>query len=174
MQPQQAFEHCPRCGAVRPRPWDDKVFECRACQFRYFFSASIAVAVFVRRGDGRVLMIRRAREPGKGRWAPPGGFVDIGETAERAAAREIREEVGLELEALEYLCSQVNHYPYAGLTYPVLDLFFTAQAIHPDRAAALDDVTGFSWLDPRLVDPAEMAFPSMQAALAFWQGRLTP
>lgn len=46
--------------------------------------------------QGKVLLIRRAREPFKGRHALPGGFVDAGETTEQACLRELKEETGLE------------------------------------------------------------------------------
>lgn len=48
--------------------------------------------------DGKIMLIKRGREPDKGKWALPGGFVDEGETAEEACVREAREETGLEIE----------------------------------------------------------------------------
>ena len=44
---------------------------------------------------GRVLLIKRGRDPYKGRWALPGGFVEYGETTEEAVTREVEEETGL-------------------------------------------------------------------------------
>lgn len=52
--------------------------------------------------DGRLLLIKRARQPFKGKFALPGGFVEIGETVAAAALRELKEETGIEgeIEAL--------------------------------------------------------------------------
>ena len=61
------------------------------------------VAVAGARGAERVLLIQRANEPFAGSWALPGGFVDEREPVEAAARRELREETGLGVEALEQL-----------------------------------------------------------------------
>ena len=127
------------------------------------------MAVFITRPDGQVLLIERAKEPGRGKLAPPGGFIDIGETAESAARREVREEVGLEPEGLSFVGSHPNAYLYAGVTYPVLDLFFAARVGPTAVARALDEVAAVRWLDPRDVDPSGLAFPSMQAAFRQWR-----
>jgi mutator protein MutT len=53
--------------------------------------------------DGRVLLIRRGKEPLKGRWVVPGGTLELGETLEQALVRELEEETGLTVRPLELL-----------------------------------------------------------------------
>lgn len=66
--------------------------------------------------DGHLLLIRRARPPEAGCWSLPGGKIDFGERTEAAARREIAEELGVELGALELL--------------RVVDLFVPGQGEH--------------------------------------------
>jgi 8-oxo-dGTP diphosphatase len=53
--------------------------------------------------DGKILLIKRGREPFKGKWALPGGFVEYGERVEDAVIREFREETGIEAEIISLL-----------------------------------------------------------------------
>jgi len=165
LEPFRQFKQCPRCGAPGPGAASLNPFRCVACGLILYFNPASAVAAFVCRDDGRVLYTRRAKDPGKDRLGMPGGFVDIGETAEEALRREVKEEVGLDLTALEYLSSYPNQYPYAGVTYNTLDLFYVARTDDPERAASLDAVASLAWLDPSAIDPVEIAFESMRRAL---------
>jgi ADP-ribose pyrophosphatase YjhB (NUDIX family) len=53
------------------------------------------VGALVHDDDGRLLVVRRAREPGAGRWSVPGGRVETGESDQEAVRREAREETGV-------------------------------------------------------------------------------
>lgn len=67
-------------------------------------SVTVDLVIFtIAEDDLKVLLIRRGQEPFKGRWALPGGFVEIDESLERAAARELKEEVGVKNVYLEQL-----------------------------------------------------------------------
>ncbi len=165
MHPSRFFKFCPRCGKSHPGIEDSRSFHCSDCDFLYYFNPAIAVGAFIVDRQDRVLFIRRANDPAKGRLAIPGGFIDAGETAEDACRREVREEVDLDLTVLEFLCSHPNLYRYHDITYPVLDLFFVAKIEAVQEASARDEVESVNWLEPIIVDPAEIAFPSMREAL---------
>src|SRR5262245_53429279 len=98
MQPVELFRFCPRCGAARPvENRNQNPFHCNTCGLALFFNPTVAAGAFVSDSAGRVLSIRRAKEPSIGKLAVPGGFIDFGESAEEALRREVREEVGIEV-----------------------------------------------------------------------------
>jgi len=121
---ESAFRYCPSCGEARNEGGNP--LTC-ACGFRYFFNPASAVGTLVSDASGRLLFIRRERDPGKGKLGMPGGFIDAGETGEEAARREAYEEVGLTLGELTYLTSHSNTYAYGGVVYQVTDFFYTAK-----------------------------------------------
>ena len=165
LRPSEAFRHCPSCGAARAGGPGANPYHCPPCGFTFYFNPTVAAAGFLFDPAGRVLLIRRAKDPAKGKFAVPGGFVDADESAEEALRREVREEVGVEIEGVEYLGSFVNHYPYRGVTYPVLDLSFTARVIDPAAARPLDAVAGIEWLHLPDIPPEDLAFPSLRVGL---------
>jgi ADP-ribose pyrophosphatase YjhB (NUDIX family) len=88
---------CPRCAAEAEIDFPRSV-HCPACGFRAFYNPKPVAAVIPRDEAGRVWLLRRGFDPGLGRWTFPGGFVDLGESVEEAARREVREELAIEVE----------------------------------------------------------------------------
>ena len=89
---------------------------CAACGRFFYRNPTPAVCCFVSRDD-ELLLAQRAIEPCLGMWALPGGFIELGETSEEAAVREMQEETGLEVKNLRLLgvSTQQSRY-YGGVT----------------------------------------------------------
>ena len=151
---------CPACGSAleekevagRQRP------VCPSCSRVVFYDPKVAVTCIVER-EGKVLMVRRGNQPGYGLWSIPGGYVDRGEVVEEAAAREVLEETGLEVEIghLLGLFSEEGH--------PVIVAAFAARELGGQLT------TGPETLDVGFFSPNELpplAFPRDQQMLARW------
>jgi ADP-ribose pyrophosphatase YjhB (NUDIX family) len=164
------YRFCPVCGsALEPRrlkPSDPDRLVCIdvACGFVFYLDPKVAVGTIIRADDERVVLVRRAIEPGYGKWVFPGGYVDRGEEVTLAAIREAREEAGLDVR----LDGLVGIYSYAGRT-PVI-IVYAATIV--GGTMAIDDesleIRAFT-LDQIPWD--ELAFRSTREALEAYRDR---
>jgi len=156
------FKYCPKCGAAALKMVGAKLLRCEACGFELYLNVAAAAAGVLVDEQGRMVVLVRGKEPGKGKWDLPGGFVDAGETAEEALRREVREEIGLEVTTMRYLGSWPNIYEYMGVRYRTLDLGFVCEAPEVTRARPREDeVADVLFLPPEQIDLGRFAFRSV-------------
>ncbi len=155
------YRFCPRCaGRLEGRiikEGEPERLVCGTCGFVFYLGPKLVAGAIIETRGG-ILLIQRAIEPGYGKWTFPGGFVERGEIAEVAAAREALEEIGVEIE----VTGIVGLYTYED-QIPAIAVF--SARITGGEAEPLDetlDVRPF----PRAALPwSEMAFPSTERAL---------
>jgi ADP-ribose pyrophosphatase YjhB (NUDIX family) len=150
--------HCLRCGTrMEQRERFDKVRPvCPACGYVHFDDPKVAVAVFVRQAE-QVLLVLRANEPERGKWALPAGYVDRGEDPKIAAEREVLQETGLAVQV-----TRLIDVIYEG----VIVIIYEARVIGGALCAG-DDAAEARWFTRQSVP--EVAFRSTQQVIAAWR-----
>jgi ADP-ribose pyrophosphatase YjhB (NUDIX family) len=85
---------CPRCAQPAEIAYP-RSLSCPHCGYGAYYNPKPVAAAIPATADGKLILLRRAFDPGKDLWTFPGGFVDLGESVEDAARREVKEELGI-------------------------------------------------------------------------------
>ncbi len=167
----ESLRFCSRCGGrlvFGPVEGEDRSrLACERCGFVCYVNPRLVVTTLPITERGEVMLIKRGIAPGYGRWAQPGGFLEIDETVEEAATRETLEETGLEVELGEILGL------YSRLVAEVVTIAFEARIVGGTAIATPES------LETRPFAPAdipwnEIAFETSVRALRDWVARVRP
>lgn len=159
--------YCIKCGKLTAKKNDS----CYVCEVGHvnWINPAVGSTVFIIK-DNKVLYGVRSQDPGKGKLDLPGGFIEVGESAEQAAIREAKEELGIDIKIVTLL----NTYPTTYEIRPILNLAFIATAT-TDHIAPGDDMSDGNpvWRDIENLPgsdeaAAEWFAPAQQDLLAWW------
>jgi ADP-ribose pyrophosphatase YjhB (NUDIX family) len=152
---------CPRCGK-EPTIDAPRSLTCDHCGYGVFYNPKpVAVVIPVTEAQ-EIIFMRRGFEPRRGHWSLPSGFVDLGETVETAATREVMEELNLRVE----ITGLVGVYSRAQDRTVVVVYAATAQGTPSVSEEALE-VRAFAPID---IPWQDLAFWSEEHALRDYLG----
>ncbi len=167
--PKEVIKHCLRCGCNNFNTKDQgRSFRCEECNFLYYINSSAAVACLIFNPEGKLLLTRRAIDPGRGMLDLPGGFVEPMERVEDALVREIKEELGVEVKEAKFICSFPNSYAFSGFTVFTLDMTFIVEIDNLDAIVPADDVADITYLFPSEIKEDDLAFKSMYNIIQYY------
>ena len=156
---------CPRCQAELVA--EPGSVRCSACGLVVYAKPAAAACALPVDDDGRVLLARRAEEPGVGAWDVIGGFIEEFEQPLDALRRELREELGVEVEPLEFVVAVSDRYGEDGAA--TLNLCWTARIVsgEPQPSTELAEIR---WFAPdELPSREEFAFPNCHVMVTSWR-----
>lgn len=174
--PLERFAYCPVCGSSHFETHNFKSKKCQDCGFTYYGNPSAANVAFIVNENDELLVVRRKKDPAKGTLDLPGGFTDMGETAEEGVCREVKEETGLSVSRATYLFSLPNLYRYSGIIIHTLDMFFRCDVEDTTQVCAMDDAEDAQWIPIGQLRPDDFGLLSIRQGVerliaSFREGR---
>jgi len=158
---------CAVCGDFLGRePGGTGHLRCRSCGSVHYRNPLPAAALLVIR-DGKLMLVERAVEPGRGLLSLPGGFMETGETPLECGARELLEETGLVLREATLFALESDETVYGGIMLAAYEV--TAWSGTPVPG---DDASAIVWVEPGKV-PA-LAFRAHDRLVARLVARVQP
>lgn len=163
------FQYCPLCASPM-NPYQEDGFQrekCSKCGWvHYHNSRPTASAIIVR--DNKVLLCKRAKDPFKGKWDLPGGYLEEEESPEEALKREMKEELGVEIEIKNFIgVIGPCYYPFGGQDQWNTDIYYEVTTRDMPRASCHSDVVAIAWFDPDHLP--DMAFDTNVRAIEEWE-----
>lgn len=163
----QGFKFCPQCCT----PMVDKFVYGRtrrvcpneACHFVQFIDPKLTTAVMPVQ-NGKVLMVKRVMDPGRGSWCFPGGFMEAGETPQQCAIRECKEETGFDIK----ISGLIDVYYYEDFRGSGVVIMFKADVVGGEMALNPVESAELGFFGPDEL-PEPIAFESNIQSLAAWR-----
>lgn len=117
--------------------------------------------------EEKIVFVIRGRDPYQGKLNLPAGFLNIKETFEEAIKREVKEEIGVQIDNIKYHGSFVNRYLFEGVNNYIIDVGFVAEinSEQVDKIKPSDDAIGFELYKLSDIPFDKVAFQSIKKSL---------
>lgn len=159
MEWDRTHQYCGHCATATTQKPHERAKRCPSCNLVFYPRLSPAMIVLVRRGTA--LLLARAHRFPLGRYSLLAGFVEPGESLEETVAREVFEEVGIEIKDIRYFSSQPWPFPNS------LMIGFTATYVSGEIVPEPAEIADAAWFTKRNL-PEVPPKPSIARAMIDW------
>lgn len=164
-----SFKFCPKCGNVlvlkKPEGHDKEELVCESCGFIFWQNSKPTASALIVDQNNRLLLVKRAIEPHKGKWDIPGGFLELGEHPEDGVKREMKEELGIDIAINKFIGVVMDRYGDNDNAW-TLNIFYEAH-IASGVPTPASDVSEFKWFSIEYL-PDKMAFVNNEKGIDIW------
>lgn len=177
----EQYRFCPVCGVQ----YSDGAFDADSnsfvcpCGYRFYQNSKPSASAVIPspQDPTQVLMLTRAIEPGIGRLALPGGFLNYGEDPHNAIEREAFEETSLDVRVDRLLCCTMVDYVWCGADLSVVEMGFLmspAQTSSTSLWSGEASSMAYYEIDELIPHPERLAFPTHAHVLACYRAGMKP
>ena len=163
------FKYCPLCATelLRRHLFGRERWQCPNCKWIHFKDPKVGAGALVER-EGKVILVKRGVNPGKGLWCFPSGFMEFDEKPQEAAVREFKEETGLDIAITELMDVFYYNTDFRG---PGIMVLYRGELVGGEPSP-MDDAVELGFFGPdELPDDEAIAFLSNRTVLAQWKER---
>jgi len=164
MEPKDFYKFCPKCSG-KLKQENERFLLCQKCGFHFYVNPVPTNAVILENEKGEIMLVKRRVEPKKGYWDWPGGFIEPNESLEDSVRREIKEELGVEVEKIRIVGVYSDNYLFQGLKYPMLGIAVSAKITGGEIKAA-DDILEYRYFPAEEILKMELAFENIKQGIS--------
>lgn len=161
------LKYCPNCKNKLIKKTN--LFYCQKCVFYFYHNPIPTNGLIIYNETKEVLLVKRKFSPKKNYWDIPGGFINLNETLENSIKREIKEELGIDvdLKKLTYLTSSKDLYNYKKIkSYTICLIFlYKINKIHKEKMIPSDDISEAKWFKEQNINWEKIAFSGIKKGL---------
>lgn len=162
------FKFCPVCGGSLETKVHDHLerLVCSKCDFVFYQNSKPTASAIITNKDGQILLAKRSIKPKLGYWDLPGGFLEDGEDPQEGVRREVREELGVELNVGRIVGIYVDSYDH-GITVNTINIIYEC-LIKTGELTPMDDINEVAWFNKDDIPWEKIAFENGKSSIRDW------
>jgi len=163
------FKYCPRCAhrLIKKNHEGAQRLFCSSCDFVFFQNSKPTAAALITDNQERILLVKRKIDPFKNYWDLPGGFLELAEEPKKGLAREMKEELGIEIKISSFFDIIIDGYHDNGIKIATLNIYYLAK-ISSGKPKPDSDISAFKWFAKKDIPFDKLAFSCNGKVLKKW------